>query len=148
MVSSWGAGGKRFEPGHAQAESGWLQIDTLVIIDNKSIHAVPYLEDPLTVWSSIAHPRSKPVCWPCRRFACGFLQIHLAMGTLAVRLTLPPVGRAGDFHLQQVRPAGRTKNEGQGAKPWPPSGDSIHVLPDCGRGGAVSWLKATFSGSG
>jgi hypothetical protein len=39
------------------------------------------------------------------------------------------------------------KNEGQGAKPWPPSGDWIHVLPDCGLCGVVSWFKATFGGS-
>jgi len=29
---------------------------------------------------------------------------HLAMGTLAVRLTVPPAGSVEDFHLQVVAP--------------------------------------------
>src|ERR1051325_2709343 len=36
-------------------------------------------------------------CSSGQRFACGFLRIP-PMDTLAVRLTVPPVGSVGDFH--------------------------------------------------
>ncbi len=45
-------------------------------------------------------------------------RFHLAMDTLAVRLTLPLAGRVEDFHLQVSAPAGRTKQS----------------APPCGRG--------------
>jgi hypothetical protein len=35
------------------------------------------------------------------------------MDTLAVRLAVPLTGSAEDFHLQGVRPAGRTKKNGR-----------------------------------
>ncbi len=35
-------------------------------------------------------------------------RFHLAVDTLAVRLTLPPVRCVEDFHFQEKRPAGRT----------------------------------------
>jgi hypothetical protein len=38
-------------------------------------------------------------------------RFHLAMDTLAVRLTIPPVGFVGDFHSQVSAPSGRTKKK-------------------------------------
>ncbi len=41
---------------------------------------------------------------PCDRHAVRSFGFHLAMDTLAVRLALPPVGCAEDFHLQVSAP--------------------------------------------
>jgi len=44
-------------------------------------------------------------------------RFHLAMDTLAVRLTLPPVGCVADFHLQVSAPCRAHQKKSHG-KPW------------------------------
>ena len=39
-----------------------------------------------------------------QRFAWASFRFHLAMDTLAVRLTIPPVGFVGDFHSRASAP--------------------------------------------
>ena len=36
-------------------------------------------------------------------------RFYLTVNTLAVQLTVPLIGSVEDFHLREVRPAGRTK---------------------------------------
>src|SRR6266404_146375 len=47
-------------------------------------------------------------------------RFHLAMDTLAVRLTIPPVGFVGDFH-SLVRAPCRAHTYKKGGHCWPPS---------------------------
>jgi hypothetical protein len=43
-------------------------------------------------------------------------RFHLAMDTLAVRLTIPPVGFVGDFHSQVSAPCRAHNEKGSGQK--------------------------------
>ena len=56
-------------------------------------------------------PRVRLYALPVRQSSAlpaASFRFHLAMDTLAVRLAVPLTGSAEDFHLQGVRPAGRT----------------------------------------
>ena len=45
-------------------------------------------------------------------------RFHLAMDTLAVRLTLPTTKRVVDFHHQAIAHGGRTKHRSQAGMAW------------------------------
>src|SRR5947199_10079580 len=47
-------------------------------------------------------------------------RFQLALDTLAVRLTFPPVGSVGDFHSQVSAPDGRTQKKGAEPKSGAP----------------------------
>src|ERR1044072_56280 len=64
-------------------------------------------------------------CSSSQRFACGFLQIPLTMDTLAVRLTIPPVGFVGDFHSLVRAPCRAHQMKKAG---WPPCLKSLILL--------------------
>src|SRR6266478_5228226 len=51
-------------------------------------------------------------------FPAASFRFHRAMDTLAVRLTIPPVGFVGDFH-SLVRAPCRAHNENKATRGWP-----------------------------
>jgi hypothetical protein len=66
----------------------------------------------LTIFAVSPHvSASCASCSSAQRFACGFLQIRIAMDTLAVWLAVPLIAPAKVFHLIPLSTAARTKKK-------------------------------------
>ena len=59
---------------------------------------------PVTVLAGCRPPSMRFPCSSGQQFAFGFLQIPPCSGTLAVQLTVPPVGPVADLHRQVIQP--------------------------------------------